>query len=117
MKKHFLIAFFTLLFFNFKVHSQCTGTNMWPMCSFPGPASGGLNNSFNAFTFELERSVGIGYFQKIPGNPKYLTEARLHVRNDFMYDPTHPIYNGKLFRTDGNVRVENDWAMWTTRTA
>lgn len=64
--------------------------------------------SQNGFTFSQVRSVGIGDF-----NLSTPTEARLHVRNSILNQPTASGYNGYLFRTDGFDNVDNSWKMFT----
>jgi hypothetical protein len=68
------------------------------------------NLSDNGYSYDKVRSIGIGAFANAA---PLTTRARLHLRNDLMYDPTHPLFNGKLFRMDGNSSVDNTWEMWT----
>jgi len=58
------------------------------------------------------RSIGIGNFTN---NTDF--QSRLHVNNFFCNSPTSATFNGKLFRTDGDRKVINQWSMWSGENA
>jgi hypothetical protein len=44
-------------------------------------------------------------------------QSRLHVNNFGCFDPPSATFNGKLFRTDGDRKVINQWSMWSGENA
>jgi hypothetical protein len=58
------------------------------------------------------QSIGIGNFS---GPTDF--QSRLHVNNFFCNDPSSATFNGKLFRTDGDRKVINQWSMWSGENA
>jgi hypothetical protein len=57
------------------------------------------------------KAVGIGSFQS---NATWNSpQSRLHVFNDLCQTPEDAQYNGELFRTDGNLAVDNFWRFYT----
>jgi hypothetical protein len=44
-------------------------------------------------------------------------QSRLHVNNFGCFDPSSATFNGKLFRTDGDRKVVNQWSMWSGENA
>jgi len=106
MKKNLIITCGIILLFittNAQPFGQHAGN---PSPTGPFPLDGN--------TIDRVRSIGIGQFSNL--NATTRTRARLHVRNDFLYDPNGP-YNGQLFRTDGQaspgISVDNNWKMFT----
>jgi Chaperone of endosialidase len=58
------------------------------------------------------QSIGIGNFGVAAD-----FQSRLHVNNFFCNSPTSATFNGKLFRTDGDRKVINQWSMWSGENA
>jgi hypothetical protein len=58
------------------------------------------------------RAIGIGSFTNDAD-----FQSRLHVNNFFCNSPTSATFNGKLFRTDGDRKVINQWSMWSGENA
>lgn len=54
------------------------------------------------------QSIGIGNFGVAAD-----FQSRLHINNFFCNDPSSATFNGKLFRTDGDSKVINQWSMWS----
>ncbi|MFL5751892.1 MAG: hypothetical protein ACJ76F_00675, partial [Bacteroidia bacterium] len=59
------------------------------------------------------RSIGIGNFSTIGGG--LTPQSRLHVNEFFFPAPNTAttFLNGQLFRTDGNIAVDNMWRLYT----
>lgn len=57
------------------------------------------------------RGIGIGNFPLIVD-----PQARFHINNFYCFEPENAFYNGRLFRTDGNSSVINQWQFFTGST-
>jgi hypothetical protein len=79
---------------------------------FTSTAQWTYNSGTGVFITPLNvKAVGIGSFLS---NATWNTpQSRLHVFNDLCNMPEEAQFNGELFRTDGNLAVDNFWRFYT----
>jgi hypothetical protein len=80
-----------------------------PLASF---AQWNYNNATGfGYTSSTVKALGVGAFPS--ATPLNAPQSRFHVFNNLCQTPGDPLLNGELFRTDGDLSVDNFWRFFT----